>query len=46
MKTKIQIQTMLEDLRSAYEVGYKKNDLESEPEKWGQIQILEWILSS
>lgn len=46
MKTRIQIQTMLEDLRAAYEVGYQKNDLESEAEKWGQIQILEWILSN
>jgi len=46
MQTRAQIQKLLDDIRAAYEVGYIKNDLESEAEKWGQIQILEWILSN
>jgi len=39
------ILTLLEDLKTLYLVGYFKEDLDSEAEKWGQIQILEWILS-
>ena len=39
------IQTLLEDIKSVYLVGYFKNDLTTEAEKWGQIQILEYILS-
>lgn len=39
------VQKLLDDIRTAYEVGYQKGDLETEAEKWGQIQILEWILS-
>lgn len=39
------IKTLLEDLKTSYLVGYHKDDLSSEAEKWGQIQILEWILS-
>ena len=35
---------LLEDLKSSYIVGYGKDDLSSEAEKWAQIQVLEWIL--
>ena len=38
------IRKLLEDIKTTYLVGYHKNDLNSEVEKWGQIQILEWIL--
>ena len=40
------IKILLEDIISQYMVGYLKGDLDFEAEKWGQIQILEWILSS
>ena len=40
-----QIKILLEDLKSVYTVGYFKNDLTTEAEKWGQIEILEQILS-
>jgi len=40
-----QIRVLLHDLRSVYSVGYFKDDLDSEAEKWGQIEILEYILS-
>ena len=36
---------LLDDIRTVYEVGYQRDDLDTEAEKWGQIQILEWILS-
>lgn len=39
------IRKLLDDIRTAYEVGYQNDDLDTEAEKWGQIQILEWILS-
>jgi len=39
------IKTLLDDIKSVYLVGYFKEDLSTEAEKWGQIQILEWILS-
>jgi hypothetical protein len=39
-----EIKVLLEDIRTSYMVGYQNNDLNSEAEKWGQIQILEWIL--
>lgn len=45
MLSEEQIKTLLEDIRTSYMVGYQKEDLNSEAEKWGQIQILEWILS-
>lgn len=45
MISEIQIRKLLDEIRTAYEVGYQQDDLESEAEKWGQIQILEWILS-
>jgi hypothetical protein len=44
MLNESQIQKLLDDIRTSYEVGYQKDDLTSEAEKWGQIQILEWIL--
>lgn len=40
-----QIRSFLEDIKSVYMVGYFKDDLTTEAEKWGQIQVLEWILS-
>lgn len=40
-----QIRALLEDIRSAYLVGYSSNDLDTEAEKWGQIQILEHVLA-
>ena len=39
------IKILLEDIKFVYQVGYFKDDLTTEAEKWGQIQILEWILS-
>lgn len=45
MISEVQIRKLLDEIRTAYEVGYQQDDLESEAEKWGQIQILEWILS-
>ena len=41
-----QIKAFLEDIKSVYMVGYFKDDLTTEAEKWGQIQVLEWILSA
>ncbi len=41
-----QIETLLSDLKSVYMVGYFKDDLSTEAEKWGQIEILEQILAS
>lgn len=40
-----QIKSFLEDIKSVYMIGYFKDDLTTEAEKWGQIQVLEWILS-
>lgn len=45
MMSKNDIQKLLEDIKTSYLVGYFKDDLNSEAEKWGQIQILEWILT-
>ncbi len=41
-----QIKILLEDIKSVYSVGYSKDDLDTEAEKWGQIEILEQILAS
>ena len=41
-----QIRAFLEDIKSVYMVGYFQDDLTTEAEKWGQIQVLEWILSA
>jgi hypothetical protein len=40
-----QIRILLSDLRSVYAIGYFTDDLDSESEKWGQIEMLEYILS-
>lgn len=45
MMSKKQIQRLLEDIKSTYLVGYFNEDSTMEAEKWGQIQILEWVLS-
>jgi hypothetical protein len=45
MLSEEQVRKLLSDIKSAYLVGYFKDDLDTEAEKWGQIQILEWILS-
>ena len=45
MMSEDQIKAFLEDIKSVYMVGYFKDDLTTEAEKWGQIQVLEWILS-
>lgn len=44
MLSEEEIKVLLEDIRTSYMVGYQTDDLNSEAEKWGQIQILEWIL--
>ena len=41
-----QIEILLEDIKSVYLVGYFKDDLTTEAEKWGQIEILEQILTA
>ena len=46
MMNEEQIRAFLEDIKSVYMVGYFKDDLTTEAEKWGQIQVLEWILSA
>lgn len=40
------IKILLDDLYTVYMVGYQREDLDTEAEKWGQIQILEYILDS
>ena len=45
MITEKKIRILLDDIKSVYLVGYFKKDLTTEAEKWGQIQILEYILS-
>ena len=45
MMNEHKIRTLLEDIKTVYLVGYDKNDLDTEAEKWGQIQILELILA-
>ena len=40
------IKILLEDIKSVYTIGYSKDDLTTEAEKWGQIEILEQILCS
>jgi len=45
MLTESQIKKLLEDIKTEYLVGYGNDTLTQEQEKWGQIQILEWILS-
>lgn len=38
------IKILLDDITTQYMVGYFIDDLDYEAEKWGQIQILKWIL--
>ena len=45
MMSEEKIKILFEDITSQYMIGYLKEDLDFEAEKWGQIQILEWILS-
>ena len=45
MMNEEKIKILLEDIVSQYMIGYFNDDLDTEAEKWGQIQILEWILS-
>ena len=40
-----QIKILLEDIKSVYMIGYFKDDLSTEAEKWGQIEILEQVLT-
>ena len=44
LMSETQIKILLEDIKSVYMVGYFKDDLTTEAEKWGQIEILEYIL--
>lgn len=46
MMSEEKLKILLEDIRSVYMVGYFKDDLSTESEKWGQIQIIEHILSN
>ena len=41
-----QIKSLLNDIKSVYMVGYFKDDLTTEAEKWGQIEILQQVLSA
>ena len=43
--TENQIKSLLHDIKSVYMVGYFKDDLTTEAEKWGQIEILQQVLS-
>jgi len=45
MLSELKIRTLLEDIKTVYLVGYHNDDLDTEAEKWGQIQILELILA-
>jgi len=40
-----QVKILLDDIRSVYAIGYFKGDLNTEAEKWAQMEILEHILS-
>ena len=46
MMNEKQIKILLSDLRSVYAIGYFKDDLTTEAEKWGQIEIIEQILNT
>jgi len=46
MMSEEQIRVLLQDIKTVYMVGYFKEDLDTEAEKWGQIEILEHILGS
>ena len=44
MMSENQIRILLHDIKTVYMVGYFTEDLNTEAEKWGQIEILEQIL--
>jgi hypothetical protein len=44
MMSENQVRILLHDIKTVYMVGYFKEDLNTEAEKWGQIEILEQIL--
>ena len=46
MMSENQVRILLHDIKTVYMVGYFKEDLNTEAEKWGQIEILEQILAS
>ena len=46
MMSENQVRILLHDIKTVYMVGYFKEDLDTEAEKWGQIEILEQILGS
>ena len=46
MMSENQIRILLHDIKTVYMVGYFKDDLTTEAEKWGQIEIIEQILNS
>jgi hypothetical protein len=41
-----QIKILLHDIKTVYMIGYVKDDLTTEAEKWGQIEILEQVLNA
>jgi hypothetical protein len=41
-----QLRVLLHDIKTVYIVGYFKDDLTTEAEKWGQIEIIEQILNT
>ena len=44
MMSENQVRILLHDIKTVYMVGYFQEDLNTEAEKWGQIEILEQIL--
>ena len=46
MMNEDQIRILLQDIKTVYMVGYFKDDLTTEAEKWGQIEILQQVLSA
>jgi len=44
MLSEEKIRILLDDIRTTYTVGYFTEDLTTEAEKWGQMEILERIL--
>jgi hypothetical protein len=39
-----QVRILLDDIRSVYAIGYFRDDLSTEAEKWAQMEVLEQIL--
>jgi|TARA_R100000963_G_C4566334_1_gene53032 hypothetical protein len=44
MMTEEQIETLLEDIKTVYEVGIRMGDIDTRSEKRAQIDLLEWVL--